>query len=165
MIALLGRDMDLAIYLTRNGQPLVGKNVFVSAVDVNSGATVLAEEQTTEVSPALYRYVWPTIDQPSTESTLLAKFRLGLSYFSEEIQVFESLGGGSGGASPGDIYGLVDDDDAIAGTIAEEGIVGILDEDSIIASVEDEEVVAVLSDESDLTGVVDDDGISGTVGC
>lgn len=91
----VGKDIELATFLTRNRRPLTGKTVSVRAVDVSDGSELLASQEMTERAPALYGFLWDSA--PLQETEVSVEYRWKNFFHTELVSIITSLGGGSAG--------------------------------------------------------------------
>ena len=94
MIALLGKDINLGFFFTRNNQSLTGQNVTVRVVNQAGGNELLAEIACPETSePGIYNFVWELLNPtppPLTIVNVIVFFKTRSKTFSKNLSFVQS---------------------------------------------------------------------------
>ncbi len=148
MLVQVGKDIELATFLTRNNRPQTGKSVTVRAIDISDGSELLASTPLVERSPALYAFLWDSPPQAETEVDVEFKWKNFIH--SERISIITSLGGGAGVSE--NIEGFIESGEELVGEVLTEptSLVGelengielsgeLLDQDTLEGELEDSE--------------------------
>jgi len=161
----IGDPVELSFRLTMNGIPASGRSTSVRVVKVNDGSELLAETVLVEgLESGLYNYTWMLA--PTERSDLMAIFKdvaTGKTFskcfeIEERRSLVTEVEGTvqiAGGVEES-IIGIIEDADAVTGSLEDDDIEKEVDADQEISSVSTSDVV---------DGSVDDEEITGTLDC